>query len=72
MGVTYEMGEGGRGFNFVLGTDGLKGRLENVDGLGSELANLSGVSISELVNWEIVLNTAVLVLVSDSVLDKVL
>ena len=53
--------------------DGLKGRLgkcrltEN-----SDLANSSGVSISELLNWEIELYTVVLELVSDSMLDEVL
>ena len=46
----------GRGFNFDMGVDRLKGRLGKVDGLSSELANLSGVSISELLKWEIVLH----------------
>ena len=47
-------------------------RLGNVNGLGSEAANSSGVLILELLNWEIVLYTVVLDLVSDSLLDEVL
>ena len=34
--------------------DGLKGELEKVDGLGSESANSSGVSISKVLNCEVV------------------
>ena len=49
-----------------------KGGWEKVGGLGSELANSPGVSISELLNWEIVLYTVVLELLSDSMLDEVL
>ena len=64
--------EGNGGFNFDLGMNRLKGRLGKCNGLGSELANSSGVSISELLNWEIVLYTVVLELVSDSMLDEVL
>ena len=49
-----------------------KGGWENWDGLGSEFANSSGVSISELLNCEIVLYKVVIELVSDSMLDEVL
>ena len=45
---------------------------ENVGGLGSELAISSGISISELFNWEIVLYTVELELVSDTMLDEML
>ena len=73
MGVTYEMGEGGeRGSFLTWEWIGWKGGWENVGGLGSELANLSAVSISELLNWEIVLYTVVLELVSDSMLGEML
>ena len=73
VGVTYEMGEGGEGGSFLTWKwMGWKGGWENVVGLGSELSNLSGVSISELLNWEIVLYIVVLELVSDSMLDEVL
>ena len=44
---------------------GRKGGWENVDGLGSEFANLSGVSISELLNWEIVWKTVISELASE-------
>ena len=61
------------GFNFDLGMDGLKGRLGKCRWTeNSELANSSGVSISELLNWEKELYTVVLDLVSDSMLDEVL
>ena len=59
-------------FNFDLGMNRLKGRLENIDGLDSELASSSDASISEFLIWEIVLYTVVLGLVSDSMLDEVL
>ena len=39
--------------------------------MGSDLANMSGVLISELLNKEIVLYTVVVELVSDSMLDGV-
>ena len=51
---------------------GRKGGWENVDGLGSEFAILSGVSISELLNWEIVLKIVISELASESVPDDVL
>ena len=61
MGVTYEMREEGEGGPILTGElIAWKGGWENVDGLGSELANASGVSISELLNWEMVLYTVVL------------
>ena len=51
---------------------GRKGGCENAGGLGSEFANSSGVSMSELLNWEIVLKTAISELVSESMPDDVL
>ena len=42
---------------------------ENVDGLSSEFANSSVVSMSELLNWEIVLKTVMSELVSKSMPD---
>ena len=46
------------GINCGLGVNGSKGGLrENVDGLGSEFPNMSGVSMSELLNWKKVLKT---------------
>ena len=71
MGVTCEMGEEGeRGSILTWEWRGRKGVWENVDGLGSEFTNSSGVSISELLNWEVVLYTVVLELVSDSMLGE--
>ena len=48
------------------------GGWENEDGLGSEMANSWGVSISELLNSEKVLYTNGLELVFNSMLDEVL
>ena len=49
-----------------------KGGWENAGGLGSEFANSSGVSMSELLNWDIVLKTVMSELVSESMPDDVL
>ena len=49
-----------------------KGGWENVDGLGSEFANSSGVSKSELSNWKIVWKTVMSELASESMPDDVL
>ena len=51
---------------------GRKGGWENAGGLGSEFANSSGVSMSELLNWEIVLKTVMSELVSESMPDDAL
>ena len=51
---------------------GRKGGWENAGGLGSEFANSSGVSMSELLNWEIALKMVRSELVSESMLDDVL
>ena len=48
---------------------GRKGDWENAGGLGSEFANSSGVSMSELSNWEIVLETVISELVSETMPD---
>ena len=45
---------------------------ENAGELGSEFANSSGVSMSELLNWEIVLKTVMSELVSESMPDDAL
>ena len=49
-----------------------EGGWENSDGLASEFANSSGFSMSELLNWEIVLKTVISELVSESMPDDVL
>ena len=51
---------------------GRKGGWENAGGLGSELVNSSVVSMSQLLNWEIVLKTVMSELVSESMPDDVL
>ena len=51
---------------------GRKGGWENVGGLRSEFAKLSGVSMSVLLNREIVLKTVMSELVSESMPDDVL
>ena len=51
---------------------GRKGGWENSGRLGSEFANSSGVSMSELLNWEIVFKTVISELVSESMPDDML
>ena len=59
----------GKRFNFDLGMERLKVTLGKYRGTGFRVREYSsGVSISELLNWEKVLYTVVLGLVSDSML----
>ena len=51
---------------------GRKGGSRNVAGLGSEFANSSGVSISELLNWKIVYKTKISELASETMPDDLL
>ena len=67
------IGERGRGrFIRDLSPDGLKGGWEKVDGLGSESANSSRVSISELLNCEMVTKTVYVEVLSESMLGELL
>ena len=73
VGVTLEIEEGVEGgSNLIWEWSGWKAGWENVDGLGSELSNSSGVSRSEILNWEIVLYTVAFKLVSEFMPDEVL
>ena len=65
------MRNGWRGIH-GLGVIRSKGGWENAGGLGSEFANSSGVSMSELFNWENVLKMVMSELVSKSMPDDLL
>ena len=71
-GCLGDMRNGREGIICGLGVNGSKGGWENVAGLGSEFSNLSGASMSELLNWEIVLKTVMSELVSETMPDDVL
>ena len=58
-----------RASNLIWESKGWKECWEKMDGLDSEAAKSSGVSMSELWYWEIVLNIVVVELASYSMLD---
>ena len=71
-GCLGSMRDGRGGIILGLGVNGSKGGRENVDGLGSEFANSSGVSMSDFLIWEIVLKTVISELASQSMPSEVL
>ena len=71
-GCLGNMRNGRRGIIRGLGVNRSKGGLGNAGGLGSEFANSSGVSMSDLLNWDIVLKTVMSELVSEFMPDDML
>ena len=71
-GCLGNMRNGRGGIICGLGVNRSKGGLGNAGGLGSEFANSSGVSMSDLLNWDIVLKTVMSELVSETMPDDML